>query len=146
MANHKKALAGLAGMMLDGIMCSVRYLPLAYAINVIRLHQNTGYDRYLETMVGSEVLSREADNVRELATWGGDLQAWTNARLSYWSDILAFSLSPSGLTNVVLLAIAFGVVSAFLGMLSGDLHRAAVNNADAQPVVRGSSLHERPTL
>lgn len=146
MANQKQAFAGLAGMMLDGIMRSVRYLPLAYAINVIRLHQNTGYDRYLETMVGSEVLSRDADNVRELATWGGDLQAWTNARLSYWSDILAVSLSPSGLTNVVLLAISFGVVTAFLGMLSGDLRRAAVNNDNSQPVVRGSAPHERPTL
>lgn len=149
MNNHKQAFSGAARMLLIGLQRAVRYLPLAYAVNVIRLHNSVGYERYLEKTVGTDVLSRSGDGALDLMGWGSDLQVWTDARLSYWSDTLAVSLSWDALSmGVVPLALMFGLVSSCLSIVVGDLLRAGASDGAAarQSVVRESAYPDGPSI
>lgn len=138
--------AAIAGGLLSAIPATIRCLPLAFVINVIRLHHNTGYERYLEVMVGRDVQSRSGAGALDMAEWGSDLQTWTNARLSYWSDLLSVSLSAQSLAWAVCLAIALGILLSLMNGLLRDLRAEAMRGSAEGSVVRGSGVSKGSSM
>lgn len=132
--NMIKPLAAVAAHLLGAVPRTLSYLPLSYAISLIRLHQNTGYETYLDTMVGDDVASRNVEGVLDTVSWSGDLQVWTNARLSYWSDLLSVSLSSSCLTWVVTVSVFMAIVHVFLSVVSNDLNALSRKNVESVAV------------
>ncbi|WP_299592588.1 hypothetical protein [uncultured Tateyamaria sp.] len=103
---------------------TVKYLPLAYVINMIVVHLSVGYSHALEASVGPDVLERATNP--ELAMLEGDFIIWSNARFSYWSDMLAASLSPAALYSIAVYSLALGLVSLLPRIiLSGRAARTA---------------------
>ena len=127
-----KNIATMVGTAMKVMVSATKFLPLAFFIQIIRLHnsESLGYENYLNKTVGPDALSRSTDAMN-LPTWATDSTLWTNARISYWSDLLAVSISSYSLFQMFL-------TSLILALLAFLLHSPLPKMAESS-VVKGNS-------